>query len=226
MEDSKYSNLVVTRLVTSGYRSASSIDLIAAGFARRETDASEEMARNLLREMGKLQSLGEVSPQALRELTGLDGFDLVRVQALLELGRRIGQAGKGEEICIDDPEDVATLFSHLRTEKKEHFCSLLLDTKNKVIRTTTVHIGTVNASIVGPREVFREAIREGASSIIVVHNHPSGDPTPSPEDIQVTALLKEVGAKLDIPVLDHLVIGYSQVYSFSRGGYFQCHGKP
>lgn len=213
------------RLRSGGYASASSLDLIAVGFARREEDISEEAARDFLKYLGRIQALSELTPIELRELTGLDGFEAIRAMALIELGRRSGWAGKGTVQSIEGPEDVVELFGYLRNEKREHFCAVLLDNKNQVLRTATIHIGTVNASIVGPREVFREAIREGATSIIVVHNHPSGDPTPSPEDREVTDLLKFVGQKVDIPVLDHVIIGYGEAFSFSRGGTFPCLGR-
>ncbi|MBS1718525.1 MAG: DNA repair protein RadC [Armatimonadetes bacterium] len=203
------SESLTRRVKTQGVRAASVIDLVAIGFSQSEDSANdaEMVSRNFL---GRFQSVGAISdasPEDVRELTGLEGYESLRVQALIELGRRIGTSSKGPIDQITDAGDVYALFDHLRHEKKEHFCVLLLDAKNQVIRKSTVHIGTLNMSIVGPREVFREAIREGASSIIVVHNHPSGDPTPSPEDIEVTKKLKQVGEMLDIPLLDHVVVG-------------------
>jgi len=117
---------------------------------------------------------------------------------------------------IDSPEDVFVLLDHLRHEKREHFVAILMDSKNGVQRVAPIHIGTLTMSLVGPREVYREAIKEGASSIIVAHNHPSGDPTPSPEDVQVTKKLIEVGEMLDIPVLDHVIIGYRNFVSMKE----------
>lgn len=213
------------RIKASGYAGASVIDLLAVGFARRAPDVSEEAGRGLIKYLGRIQALSEVTPAELREQTGLDGFELERALALLELGRRCGWAGKGVVTEIEGPEDVAELFGYLRNEKREHFCAVMLDTKNKVMRTATIHIGTVNASIVGPREVFREAIRDGASSLIVVHNHPSGDPTPSPEDRLITERLKRLGEELEIPVLDHVIIGYYEAFSLSRNASFPCLGR-
>src|SRR5262249_42746108 len=106
----------------------------------------------------------------------------------------------------------------LTVEKREHFYAILLDSANHVMRKALIHIGTLTMSIVGPREIFREAVREGASSIIVAHNHPSGDPTPSPEDIESTKQLVQVGKLLDIPVLDHVIIGHEGYRSLSEMG--------
>ena len=109
-------------------------------------------------------------------------------------------------------------MDHLRYEKREHFVVILLDAKNNIIRIAPVHVGTLTASVVGAREVFREAVRDGAAAIILVHNHPSGDPTPSPEDHEVTDHLVQVGDMLDIPVVDHVVIGERSYRSFAQLG--------
>lgn len=212
----------VDRLKTSGPRSASIIDLLAVGFSRTEKDAAEGelMARSILKRFSNIAALSDLSTDDLREITGVEGFESVRSQALLEIGRRIGGASKGPVTEIEDADDVYSLLSYLRDEKKEHFVAVLLDSKNGVQRVAPIHIGTLTMSVVGPREVFREAIREGASSIIVAHNHPSGDPTPSPEDIAVTLRLAEIGDMLDIPVLDHVVLGYRNFVSLKERNLF------
>ncbi len=178
------------------------------------------MARRILARYRSLQGLGSASQTELAEMTGLDSFEILRANALIELGRRYANSGKGPVTAIEGPEDVFELLDHLKSEKKEHFVAVLLDAKNKILRTAVIHIGTLTSSVVGPREVFREAIRDGASSIIVAHNHPSGDPTPSPEDFEVTKLLVEVGEILDIPVLDHVIIGERGFRSLQRIGKF------
>jgi DNA repair protein RadC len=211
---------LVHRARTSGVASATTMELLAIGFSRREDDAdsAENMARDLLRYMQKIQAIGDLDGKAISEKTGLEGFEVLRCRALIELGRRSAGAGKGDHREINSAADIVALLAHLRNEKKEHFCSVLLDAKHQVLRTCTVHIGTLTMSVVGPREIFRDAIREGASSIIVAHNHPSGDPTPSPEDINVTDKLKEVGQLLDIPLIDHVIIGSPGYTSFSERG--------
>jgi DNA repair protein RadC len=119
---------------------------------------------------------------------------------------------------LDRPEDVLRLFPNMRREKREHFCLVMLDAQNQVITSRVIHIGTLTMSVVGPREVFREAIREGASAIVVVHNHPSGDVTPSVQDLDLTEKLMEVGYLLDIPLLDHVIIGDPKIKSFRQSG--------
>jgi DNA repair protein RadC len=202
-----------------GANAASPTDLIALGLSRRvdDTTPNEPIARDLLRRLENVRALTELSPADLAEL-GLDLFEASRFLALLELGRRAEKAGKGEVTAIDGPEDVFRICTDLRHQKKEYFVALLLDTQNGVMRRATIHVGTLTASLVGAREVFREAVRDGASSIIVAHNHPSGDPQPSPEDVQVTRQLLLAGDVLDIPVLDHVVIGDREFRSLKRMG--------
>lgn len=210
---------VLARVRDAGVRAASITDLLAVGLARRDSDVSEcELpAKKMLRRFGSLKALGEMGVTDISADTGLEGFEALRVQALIEIGRRCGQTSRGEITTIDSPEDAFELLKYLQGEKKEHFVAILLDAKNQVIRIAEIHVGTLTASIVGAREVFREAIRDGASSIIVAHNHPSGDPTPSPEDIDVTKRLFEVGDLLDIPVVDHIIVGERYAVSLKEG---------
>jgi DNA repair protein RadC len=104
-------------------------------------------------------------------------------------------------------------------EKREHFLAVLLDTKNRVLRTETISIGTLDSSLVHPREVYRVVVREGAACWIAVHNHPSGDPTPSPEDIAITKRLKDAGELLGVPLIDHLILGDGNYTSLRERGY-------
>jgi DNA repair protein RadC len=214
------SQSAVQRIQSSTLGSASPIDLLAVGFSRRENDVadSEEMAKALLQRIRRIEALAELSTADIQEITGLEGFETLQRQALIELGRRAGAAGKGDSVEICGVPDVLEYLKDLRKEKREHFCTLMLDSKNVVQRKHVTHIGTLTMSVVGAREVFREAIREGASGIIVAHNHPSGDPTPSPEDIGVTDKLVEIGKMLDIPVLDHVIIGERRYFSFKERG--------
>jgi len=195
------------RVRDQGVGASSPRDLLAVAVSRREEDVAEDAAQDILAKLGAIGKLADISPSVIQDWTGLDGFELVRFQAAVELGRRGAVASSGQKQEIDGPEDVVALFDHLRHEKREHLCAVLLDARNAIMRVVTVHIGTLTMSVVGPREVFREAIREGASSLIIVHNHPSGDPTPSPEDVQITKTLAEVGKMLDIPVTDHVILG-------------------
>jgi DNA repair protein RadC len=181
--------------------------------------AAEIAANQLVRRYDSIHRLAELSIDDLKAATGFDAFECERILACLELGRRVGQSNRGSIERIDGPEDVAKLLSYLKGEKREHFVSIMLDAQNQVLRIGSVHIGTLTQSVVGAREVFREAIREGACSIIVAHNHPSGNSHPSPEDIAMTKELVQVGKLLDIPVLDHVIVGECEFTSLNRGGW-------
>ena len=203
-----------------GVKSATPIDLVAIGFARRAEDAEgcEPQARDMLTRFRNIGRIGSLSFAEVQDSTSLEDFEVLRSLCLMELGRRAGLAEKGDPKVIDCPEDLYDAVKHLKGEKQEHFMAIALDAKNKVITSETIHIGTLSMSIVGPREIFRFAVREGASCLAVAHNHPSGDPTPSPEDLEVTRKLVEVGKMLDIPLIDHIIVGDPKVVSFARQG--------
>lgn len=201
-----------------GVRASSITDLLSIAISRSAADAAiaEASARRMLDRFGGIQRLADISLEDLHDTGGLDGYEALRCQSLIEIGRRSGIAGKGPRDIIESPEEAFAFVEHLRLEKREHFVVLMLDAKSQVTRLAPVHIGTLTQSLVGPREVFREAIRDGASSVIVAHNHPSGDATPSPEDIEVTQRLVDTGSMLDIPVLDHIIVGERIFFSFAR----------
>jgi DNA repair protein RadC len=202
-------------------RSATTIDLVSLAISTRESDLSvaEQDARRLLKRLGNIRNLTELSVAELKEWSGFDDYQALRTLACVELGRRTANAGKGPIEEISGPSDIAMLLEYLADEKKEYFMSVLLDSKSHVLRVCQIHVGTVNSSLVGAREVFREAVREGAASVIVAHNHPSGDTTPSAEDIEITRHLVRVGEMLDIPVLDHVIIGYRGYTSLKTKGH-------
>ena len=207
------------RIKALGVKSASLIDLLAMGLAEQEAElpSAENRARQLSLQLGNIREIGDISHRVLAPYASTE-FGTYRCLALLELGRRLVPSGKGPAREVCRPEHVAKLLDYLRYEKREHFVVVLLDTQGVLMKASTVHIGTLNAAMVGPREVFREAIREGASSIIVAHNHPSGVTDPSQEDREITKRLVEVGKLLDIPVQDHLILGERSYFSFLERG--------
>lgn len=157
---------------------------------------------------GSLRRLGTADPGTLEGLPGVGTATAARVLAALELGRRGAAWVSGDEDPIRGPADVfRRMGPRLRDLPQEEFHALLLNTRHRVIREVAVTRGILDASLIHPREVFRQAVVEGAAGIILVHNHPSGDPTPSAEDRAVTRQLGEAGRALGIPVLDHIVIG-------------------
>lgn len=157
---------------------------------------------------GSLRRLASADPGALERVSGVGAATAARILAALELGRRAASWSDDDEEAIRGPADVfRRMGPRLRDLTQEEFHALLLNTRHRVIREVAVTRGILDASLIHPREVFRLAVVEGAAGIILVHNHPSGDPTPSPEDRAVTRQLAEAGRALGIPVLDHVVVG-------------------
>ncbi|RQD70626.1 MAG: JAB domain-containing protein [Tindallia sp. MSAO_Bac2] len=155
-----------------------------------------------------LSFLRNCTIQELMEIKGIGLAKASQIIAAAELGKRLAITGRDSRYRIKCPEDISRLvMEDLRHLKKEVFNILLLNTKHEVISVEKISVGSLNASIVHPREVFQPAIRKSSSAIILVHNHPSGDPTPSKEDVNITKRLVESGDLLGISVLDHVIIG-------------------
>ncbi len=178
-----------------------------------------DMAQRLLATFGGLPGLARASFAELRAEKGLGKAKTAQLKAALELGRRMLLATPEDRFVVRSPSDVAQLLmaemSHLN---QEHFRVLYLDTRNRLLGMETVYVGSLNASHIRIGEVFRDAVKRNCAAIIVAHNHPSGDPTPSPEDVQVTRRLVEAGELLDIEMLDHLVIGQQRFVSLRERG--------
>lgn len=180
-----------------------------------------ELAQQVLKlsDDGRLSSLNNLSTEQLKKIKGIGRVKAIQVKAALEFSKRIATSDGKVRHIIKNANDVNNLMmEELRYLKKEVFKAILLDTKNQVIKTVDVSVGSLNSSIVHPREVFSEAVKCGSNSIIFVHNHPSGDPSPSPEDIQTTHRLLNAGNILGIKVLDHIVIGDGKYISLKEKG--------
>ena len=178
------------------------------------------MAGELLRATaGSLRRLAGSSSAELEKVIGVGPAVAARISAALELGRRMAREGPQERTRIEGPRDVYERCAPaLRDLTQEEFHVLLLNTQHAVVRDAPITRGTLDASLIHPREVFRLAIAENAASIILTHNHPSGDPTPSPDDRSVTRQLVEAGEVLGIPVMDHVIIGDGRYLSFVEAG--------
>jgi DNA repair protein RadC len=177
------------------------------------------MAERLLVDFGGLTGLAQASFEELCGARGMGEAKATQIKAALELGRRLLAAAPQERLQVRNPADVANLLMmEMGLLEQEHLRAVLLDTKNFVIRIATVYAGSLNSAVVRVGEVFREAIRANAAAIILAHNHPSGDPTPSPEDVRVTQMVVEAGVLLDISVLDHLIIGRNRYVSLKERG--------
>lgn len=165
--------------------------------------------------------LFDCTVEELMDLKGIGKRKALQLKASLELGRRLYQRPPQVQTVINGPADLADVMQiQLRYLDREHFIAVLLNRKNGIISTETISIGGLTSSLVHPREVFKPAIKKSAASIILVHNHPSGDPTPSQEDIQVTKRLQECGQLLGIEILDHIIIGDGRWHSLKSSGSF------
>ena len=197
------------RLRLYGPRQLNNAELIA--LLLRSGRAGENAVSMAMRVIAEFEGLGGLARAGYAELCeqhGVNDAKSCAILAALELGRRIASLAPEERAQISCPGDAANLVSaEMSLLAQENLVALLLNTRNQVVARRTIYIGTVNSSAVRPAEVLRPAVRENAPSIIVVHNHPSGDPTPSPEDVAVTRDLIAAGKLLGIELLDHLVIG-------------------
>jgi DNA repair protein RadC len=196
------------RLAALGPGALSNAELIAILLrAGVEGKNALQLARELLLDVGGLSGLHRVHYEELCGRRGIGPAKAAQLKAAVELGRRIAVASPDVRPVIRSPEDAASLLVYeMSALEQEHLRVLLLDTKNQLLRSADVYRGSLNSSLIRVGEVFRDAVRSNAAAVIVAHNHPSGDPAPSPEDVAVTRALVEAGRLLDIEVLDHLVI--------------------
>lgn len=187
--------------------------LASSGAAGR---SALEIAESLYERFGRsLRRIGNAPGAQLTKVPGIGEARAVAIQAALELGRRAAEEIRHEDDRVTTPRDVYLRFElRLRDLRQEEFHVLLLSTQNAVLREVMVTRGILDASVVHPREVFAPALAEAAAAVILVHNHPSGDPTPSPADREVTRQLVEAGSVLGIPVRDHVVVGNGRYASF------------
>jgi DNA repair protein RadC len=208
------------RLLRHGAQALSSAELLAVLLRTGEADRTAlDVAESLLKRFGGLRGLQRASARELSRVKLVGPVKAPHLAAGLELGRRAAAGAGDPPRTIHGPEDVADLLrNQLHKAKKEHFVVILLDTKNLVIDTVTVSVGSLDASLVHPREVFKEAILASAGGVIVAHNHPSGDLTPSLEDRQVTARLVDAGKLLGIELLDHVILADDRWVSLKRLG--------
>lgn len=207
------------RLLKYGAKALSDVELLAVIIRTgTRSESALMLAQRLLKGEGSKTGLSFVADASIEELSQIKGIGpakSIQIKAAIELGRRIHFRIDKEDVTINCPNDICDLLMNdMSTLKKEYFKVLLLNIKNKVIALEEISVGSLNASIVHPREVFKPAIKRSSASIILVHNHPSGDPTPSREDIEVTMRLVEAGNIIGIEVLDHIIFGNNRYISF------------
>lgn len=206
------------RLEKNGVASLSDAELLAIIIKTGNKQENViDMSNRLISRYG-INKLSQCSLKELQEIKGIGSAKASQILALFEFNKRHNFA-KTNGKAIKSANDVFNYISPKISElDKEHFIVLHLNSRNKVLKDEIISIGTLNSSLIHPREVFKSAIKESANSIILVHNHPSGDPTPSEEDKIITKKLTKAGKMLDIEILDHVIIGKDKFWSFRDKG--------
>ncbi len=208
------------RLAALGPQALSNAELLAILLrVGVEGENAVQVGQRLLQCYGGLGGLHRVSFEELMNQHGIGEAKAAQIKAAIELGRRLGQQSPEDRPTINSPADAAELVRYeMSALEQEHLRVLLLDTKNHLLDIVEIYRGSVNMSQVRVGEVFKAAIRRNASALIVVHNHPSGDPTPSPEDVAVTRAILQGGKVVDVDVLDHLIVGQGAWVSMKQRG--------
>jgi DNA repair protein RadC len=208
------------RLRKFGVDALSAAELLALVIGRGvRKNPVMNIAQELLNRFGSVKGISEASVEELSKVRGIGLAKAAQIRACFELGKRQDLEVEDDEVSISNPRDVArAVRQRIQDKAKEHFTLVLLNTRNKIIRIETISTGTLNASLVHPREVFKEAITHTASSVVIAHNHPSGDTEPSEDDIRLTRRLVEVGRLVGIEVLDHIIVTKKEYLSFKEKG--------
>ena len=211
------------RLQKFGVEALSAQEILALILGRGISGESVMVtAQRLLSQFGSVKGIAGASVEELSQVKGIGLAKAAQIKAAFELANRLeGYSEAGEKPILKTPEDVVGLVKgRLKGKKKEHFWALLLDTRSRLIKMAEISVGSLDSSIVHPREVFKEAISATAASVIFVHNHPSGDPTASEDDVKLTKRLAEAGDIVGIDVLAHIIIGDKKYLSLKREGLF------
>ena len=208
------------RLIKFGPEALSAQELLALIIGRGIPKKSVmNIAQELLARFGNIKAISQASIEALSEIKGVGLAKAAQLKACFELGKRQDLEPELKNYDIKNPQSVVkAIRASIKDKAKEHFKLILLDTRNKIIGISTISIGTLNASLVHPREIFKEAIIHNSASVVLAHNHPSGDPEPSDEDLTITKRLVKSGKILGIEVIDHIIIGKTGFSSFKEKG--------
>lgn len=208
------------RLMKVGAKAVSTAELLA--IIMRTGVGGENVVRLAERLLFTFRDLPGIARASISELTQVKGIGpakAVEIKAAFEVGRRLMMAAPQEKLKVTSPHDAANLLmSEMSLLEQEHLRVVLLDTRNNVLQMPTIYVGSLNSSVVRVGEIFKIAIKENAAAMIVAHNHPSGDPSPSAEDVHVTRQIVKAGQILNIEVLDHIVIGQQRFVSLKERG--------
>lgn|SRR5690554_743218 len=208
------------RLEKYGAQSLSNAELLAILLRTGAAGLSAlDLATTILTQFQTLDEIAAAGIGELSQIKGMGQSKAVQVLAAFELGRRLQVLAVSQSGRVSSPGDVAELvMPKLRFLKQEHFLVIHLNTKNRILSIETISMGTLDSSLVHPREVFKTAVKNSSAALILAHNHPSGEPHPSNEDLNITRRLKEVGDLLGIPILDHIIIGDNKYISLREEG--------
>ncbi|MFD2728446.1 RadC family protein [Enterococcus camelliae] len=211
------------RLVEVGERALSNQELLAIILRTGSKPYTVfELAQLLLEEFPDLYTLKDASLSELQRIPGVGMIRSIELKAVMEFGRRVHLASQPKLGKIQSSYAVAQqLMEEMKDYRQEHLLCLYLNTKNEIIKKETLFVGSLNQSVAHPREIFKGAVRVSAARMILSHNHPSGNPQPSSNDLQFTKRVKECGEMMGIEVLDHLIIGDGQYISLREEGFFQ-----
>lgn len=205
------------KLLKHGVEKLSNVELLAIVIKSGVKNASAlDISKQIISNKLGLTGLSDISIEELSEVKGIGLSKASEIIASIELGKRV-LISKEEKYKISSPSDISSyLMREMGDLKKEHFNIVMLDNKNQIVEVHNVSVGSLNSAIVHPREVFKNAVRRSSASIILAHNHPSGNTSPSREDISITKRLIECGELMGIKVLDHIIIGKNEYFSFKE----------
>jgi DNA repair protein RadC len=208
------------RLQKFGPEALSAQELLALVIGRGIPKKSVmSIAQELLAKFGNIKAISQATIEELSQIKGIGFAKAAQIKACFELGKREELEPELKNFDIRDPESVVrAIRASIKDKAKEHFKLILLNPRNKIIGISTISIGTLNASLVHPREVFKDAIKHSAASVVLAHNHPSGDPDPSEDDLTITKRLIEAGKILGVEVIDHIIIAKNGFLSFKEKG--------
>lgn len=206
------------RFIKYNANSLQTFELIAIILRTGSKDESVlELAKKISYHYKSLKDLSNASIKELKTIKGIGDSKAIELLAAFELGRRVNKELFSEHSKLHSPERIFQyLKSELEMKTQEHFLALYLNTKGELIKKETLFIGSLNSSLIHPREIFKHAVINSAATMIICHNHPSGDPTPSKQDIDITRLIHKNSLMMDIELLDHIIIGKDKYFSFKE----------
>ena len=204
------------RLLNDGVESLSNEELLSIIIKTGTKNISvKELSRNILKELNNINDLKDITINKLINIKGIGKVKAIEIIASIELGKRVYIQNNKEEVTLNNSSKIYEYFKNIFiNEKQENFYAIYLNTKSKLISYKLLFKGTINTSCVHPREIFKYAFLESAYSVVEIHNHPSGDPTPSKMDDELTQVLFNIGKVMSLPILDHIIIGNNKYYSY------------